>query len=279
MDRSPARTGRTFRSCLYMGRVMHRRLGAVSHKFTYRVFSLLVDLDELPALSGRLKLFSHNRFNLLAFLDRDHGPRDGRPLRPWIDKVLADAGLDLAGGRVRILCFPRLLGYVFNPLSIWFCHHRNGRLAAVLYEVKNTFGEQHCYLIPVDPNHEPGAPLHQHCDKCFYVSPFIEMQATYRFRLTEPDERFALVIRQSTREGEILVATQTARREQLSDGALLRALAGNPAMTGKVIAGIHWEAFRLWRKGARYSGRPRPPALPVTAVATTTGPQLPTAAE
>ncbi len=254
------------KSCLYFGQVMHRRLMPFRHRLDYRVFSLYVDLDELPALARRLRFFSHNRWNLFAFQDRDHGARDGTALRPWLDARLAEAGIDLEGGPVRLLCFPRVLGYVFNPLSIWFCYHKSGRLAAVLYEVRNTFGEQHCYLIPVDPGRAPGRPILQSCDKGFYVSPFIGMTATYHFRVREPDERLAVVIRQWTPEGALLVASQTGQRRPLTDTTLLRAFVTYPLMTLKVIAGIHWHALKLWRKGAKLVPRPPAPDNAVTLV-------------
>jgi len=263
------------KSCLYFGRVMHKRLRPFRHRLDYRVFSFYLDLDELPALSRRLRLFSYNRWNLFGFLNRDHGAGDGSALRPWLDERLAEAGVDLEGGAVRLLCFPRLLGYVFNPLTIWFCHHRSGRLAAVLYEVRNTFGEKHGYLIPVDPARAPGEPVLQSCDKGFYVSPFIGMAATYHFRLSEPDERLAVLIRQWTPDGELLIASQTGRRRPLDDATLLRAFFAYPLMTLKVIGGIHWQAFKLWRKGARPVPRPPAPERSVTHVR----PQLGQAAE
>ena len=260
------RTMTALGSCLYFGRVLHTRRLPFRHRLAYRVFSLYLDLDELPALSRRLRLFAHNRFALLSFHDRDHGARDGTALRPWLEAHLAEAGLDLEGGAVRLLCFPRLLGYAFNPLTIWFCHHRDGRLMALLYEVRNTFGEKHGYLIPVDPARAPGAPVVQSCDKGFYVSPFIEMTATYHFRLAEPDERLAVLIRQWTPEGELLLASHTGRRAPLDDRRLLRALLAYPLMTLKVIAGIHWHAVKLWLKGARTVPRPPAPDRPVTLV-------------
>ena len=253
-------------SCLYFGRVMHKRLRPMRHRLDYRVFSLFLDLDELPAVSRRLRLFSHNRWNLFGFADRDHGARDGTALRPWLEGRLAEAGIDLEGGAVRLLCFPRLLGYVFNPLTIWFCYHRSGRLAAMLYEVRNTFGEKHGYLVPVDPARAPRAPILQSCDKGFYVSPFIGMAAIYHFRLAEPDERLAVLIRQWTGEGELLIASQTGRRQPLDDRTLLRAFLAYPLMTLKVIGGIHWNALKLWRKGAKLVPRPPAPDHAVTVV-------------
>lgn len=251
-------------SALYFGEVMHKRLRPFRHRFSYRVVSLFVDLGELPELHSRLRLFSVNRPNVFAFYERDHGPRDGTYLRTWIDARLDEHGIDLAGGAVRLLCFPRVWGYVFNPLTIWFCHHRDGGLRALLYEVRNTFGQAHSYLIPVTVGEADGTAIRQSCEKGFYVSPFLPMEARYRFKLSAPGARLAVAIRQSTAAGETLVATQAGRRRPLTDGNLLRALAAHPAMTLKVTAAIHWQALRLWRKGARFHRRPAPPARPVT---------------
>jgi DUF1365 family protein len=241
---------------LYVGRVMHARLKPFRHRFAYRVFTCLFDVDEIPALARRLRLFAHNRFGLFAFHDRDHGARDGSPLRPWVERQLAGAGIDLAGGRIELLCFPRLLGYVFNPLSIFFCRNPDGRLAAIVYEVKNTFGDQHCYVRAVGPRQTPDAPVLQQATKDFYVSPFIDMDCTYRFRVDEPGDRIGVLIRQSDAEGELLVATLTGRRQPLDDRRLAGAFLGHPLMTLKVIAAIHWEALWLWVKGARLVPRP-----------------------
>ena len=249
---------------LYLGRVMHARLRPFRHRFAYRVFTCLFDVDALPALGRRMRLFSHNRFNLFSFHDRDHGARDGSALRPWVEARLAEAGIELAGGAIRLLCFPRLLGYVFNPLSIFFCHAPDGRLAAIVYEVKNTFGDQHCYVLAVGAG-DDGAPVVQRTDKIFYVSPFIEMDCTYRFRLNAPDERLAVLIRQTDPKGELLVATLTGTRRPLDDRQLLGAFLRHPLMTLKVIAAIHWEALRLWLKGARLV--PRPDAVAGSGVA------------
>ena len=156
------------RSCLYRGVVMHHRRRPVDHRFAYRVFSLYLDLDELPLLGEHLRLLSVERPNLLSFHNRDHGARDGSPLRPWVAAQLAGAGIRLARPRIMLLCFPRLLGYVFNPLSVYFCHE-DERLAAIVYEVKNTFGGQHAYVVPVRPE-VPGPVAHE-VQKAFYVSP------------------------------------------------------------------------------------------------------------
>jgi DUF1365 family protein len=253
---------RTLQSCFYFGAVMHRRLRPVRHRFAYRVFSCLIDLDELEAL-GKLRFFGHNRFNLMSFHDRDHGPRDGGALKPWIEARLAGAGIDIAGGQVRLLCFPRVLGYVFNPLSIWFCFHANGRLRAVLYEVSNTFGERHSYLLVV-PAAADGRTIAQSCAKAFHVSPFIPLTGRYAFRLRAPDARLAIAIREEDGDGPVMVAAQNGRRLPFTSATVLHAFLRYPLMTLKVIAAIHFEALRLWRKGARFYRRPAPPPHPVT---------------
>jgi hypothetical protein len=253
-------------SALYFGGVMHKRLMPFRHRFDYKVVALYADLAELPDLAQRLRLFSLDRFNVFSFHARDHGPREGSPLRPWIDARLAEAGIDLAGGPVRLLSFPRLWGYAFNPLTIWFCYHRDGRLRAVDYEVSNTFGAHHHYLIPVHGDHAPGRALRQSCAKGFHVSPFIPVEGGYDFRLSEPGERLSVAIRQHVEAGEILVATQTGRRVELTDANLARALAKHPLMTAKVIAAIHWQALKLWRRGARFHRSPPLPPDSVTIV-------------
>lgn len=244
---------------LYVGEVMHRRLRPFQHRFVYRVFSICIDIDRLQEIASASRLFACNGPGLLSFHDRDHGPRDGTSLRPWIDGQLRAAGLP-TGGPIRLLCFPRILGYVFNPLSMFFCHDVSGRLIAILHEVKNTFGEQHGYLIPVSGE----GVVRQEAEKLFYVSPFIAMDCRYRFRIVPPGERMAIVIRQSDAEGDLLVATHRARRLAFSDRNLLRCLLGHPLMTLKVISAIHWQALRLWLKGARVHERPPAPASQVT---------------
>ena len=178
-------------SCLYFGAVMHQRLRPRRHRLDYRVFAFYVDLDELPALDRRLRWFSHNRFNLLSLRETDHGDGQG-DLRGWVGRELAQAGIDLAGGRVGLLCYPRLFGYAFNPLAVYFCFDRDGALAAVLAEVNNTFGDRHCYLARAP--RDGGSTLRHACAKALYVSPFIGMDARYQFRVRPPAERLALAI-------------------------------------------------------------------------------------
>ena len=255
-------------SALYAGTVMHRRWKPKRHHLRYGVFAMLVDLDELPEL--RLNLFSHNRFNLFSLMDRDFGAGDGTALKPWVEAQLAAAGLEWRGIRISLLTYPRILGYAFNPLSVFFCRRANdGALVAILYEVHNTFGERHCYLIPTGSD---DAPVRHACDKAFYVSPFIGMQATYRFQILPPSfesktgERLAIVINESDSEGPLLDASFVAARVPLGDRNLLSLLARHPLMGLKVIGGIHWEALRLWVKGVKLTNRPAAPARLVTIV-------------
>lgn len=250
---------------VYWCRVMHERLLPFRHKFTYRVFSLLLDIDRLPQIAAGSRLLKHNRFGLLSFHDRDHGPRDGSGLRPWVEAALAREGLSEAAARIRIFCFPRLFGYVFNPLSVFFCYDAAERLRAVLYEVKNTFGDQHSYLIEI-PSLYNGDPLEHSAVKRFHVSPFLPLAGEYRFRLLPPGEKIGILIHQHGAGGALqLIASQSGRGEALSDHSLLKALIRHPLMTVKVIAGIHWEALQLWRKGAAFFGWTAPPQDAVTA--------------
>lgn len=244
---------------------MHARLRPFRHRFSYRIFSLLVDLDDLARLAVGSRLLRHNRFGVFSILDRDHGPRDGTPIKPWVEALARDRGIDLSGGRVLMLTFPRVLGYVFNPISVFYAFDRSGAFRAVVYEVSNTFGDHHSYFLPVDPNSAPaGAATRQACDKRLHVSPFFGMAGGYRFRVSIPGDRLGLRIDADGADGPQMVATLAGRRRPLDDRHLLSAFLAVPFVTLKVIAAIHWQALRLWIKGARYHRRPRPPVEPVS---------------
>ncbi|MCR9255178.1 MAG: DUF1365 domain-containing protein [Alphaproteobacteria bacterium] len=247
---------------LFVGQVMHARLKPKQHKFTYSVFSILLDIDRLAETAAGVPLLRYNKPGMFSFHDRDHGARDGSPLRPWVDRHLAAAGLSEAGHQVTLLCFPRVLGYVFNPISVYFCRRADGTLGAVLYEVKNTFGDQHGYLVPIGRD-EP-LPHRHACDKGFYVSPFIEMAMRYNFKLTPAEDSYSLVIREEDKDGPLLVASQTMARKPLTARNLLLTFFTCPLLTLKVMGGIHWEALFIWMKGSGFNRRPAPPADDVT---------------
>ncbi|GMG84725.1 DUF1365 domain-containing protein [Paralimibaculum aggregatum] len=247
---APAETlAETPAACLYPGHVMHMRLSPFAHRFRYRVFTLLIDADRMAETCAPLRLLGFERRRLLSLWRRDHGPRDGTDLRPWVEARLAERGLPRPA-RIWLLSFPRILGYAFNPLSVYFCHDEAGALESVVYEVKNTFGDQHAYALPARPGRD-GTVRHE-TDKGFFVSPFIGMDQRYAFTIRAPGERLALRIRQGDGSGPWLIAAQTGRRRPLSDASLLARWLSHPLMTVKVFAAIHWQALRLWRKGARF---------------------------
>jgi hypothetical protein len=249
MHATPAQP--TDAAALYVGDVMHARLKPMGHRFSYRVMSLLIDLDRLEAADRQSPLFGVNRAALYSFREADHGNRDGSPLRAYAQACAAERGIDLSGGRVLLLCYPRLLGYTFNPLSVYFCYRAGGELALIIYEVRNTFGEIHPYVLPVQPAEVSAAGVRQSQDKLFYVSPFIEMAMRYQFRVVQPREHVKLRILATDRSGPLLAATFNGCRRALNNVELLRAFFGLPLVTLKIVAAIHWEALRLWVKGAR----------------------------
>ena len=251
-------------SGLYRGRVMHRRLRPKRHRLAYKLAMVLLDLDELDALGQRLRVFSVDRFNLFSFRPRDHGDGSAVPLRNQVAGQLERAGIAASSLKISLLTMPRILGFAFNPISLYFCANAEGRLVAMLYEVNNTFGQRHTYLLEVSAN--SGALVHQDAPKRLHVSPFMAMDQRYVFRLLPPDERLALGITSRDSNGTLLSAVLDLRREPLSDAALLRTFAAMPLMTFKVVAGIGWEALNLWLKRVPVHHLPPPPAAPLTVV-------------
>ena len=261
-------------SALYVGEVMHRRLRPRVHHLRYRLFSLLLDLDEIDALAGRLRLFSRGRFNVFGFTDADHLDGNAMPLKTQIAARMAKAGIEWNGhqgdgGPVRVLTMPRVLGFAFNPISVWFIHHRSGGLAALLYEVNNTFGERHEYLLPVESGTVQGRAIRQSIPKSFHVSPFMGMDMRYDFRVSPPsagtDAKLVIGITGSDGAGPLIAAVHTAKRRALTDAALARVFVTHPLLTVKVVGGILWEAARLWIKRVPVH---KHPALPTESLST-----------
>ncbi|MHB1205751.1 MAG: DUF1365 domain-containing protein [Rhodospirillaceae bacterium] len=227
---------------LFTGSVMHRRFSPHPHRFRYRGFWLLVDVDKLPEM--RLSFLSHNRFNLFSLFDRDHGDSSDRPLGDQARARLAAHGIDIGTGSIELLCMPRTLGYSFNPLSIYFCMYADGTPAALIYEVHNTYGQRYSYVLPASRTR-----VHHSCAKRFHVSPFLDMDLTYNFSVAVPDKGLAVSIQVRREETLVMSACVAAGRSPLTDASLLGCFIRFPMVTWKVIAAIHWEALRLCLKG------------------------------
>jgi len=241
---------------VYVGDVMHQRMKPFGHRFQYRVFSLSIDLDRLEEANGQSALFSVNRSNLVSFHEEDHAA-DGK-LRSHADRLLADACVERPA-KILLVCYPRIFGYVFNPLSVYYAYDDRDALIALIYEVRNTFGERHSYVCPVEENEIFESGLRQTCDKLFYVSPFIDIGMRYHFRMLPPGQEIRWRILETDAEGPLLAATFAGRKKQLTGWTLGCLLTAIPFLTIKIMAGIHWEALKLWLKGAVYVRRPPPP--------------------
>jgi DUF1365 family protein len=245
---------------LYPATVMHRRRIAPLYRFVYRVFYLLVDVDRLAELDRSLRWLSLDRFNLLSLRTRDYGGHQG--LRGWAESVLATQGIAIGGGRIRLLTMPRVLGHAFNPINLWYCDSSDGALRAVIAEVNNTFGEKHCYVLASDGAALPYGQVIEK-DKRFHVSPFLDRRGRYRFVLGEPAEKIRVAIHEYGQGdgGEsqaILDATLSGQRQALNDRAVLGQVLRMPWMTLKVVAAIHWQALKIWIRGARLFHKPEP---------------------
>ena len=245
-------------SCLYRGEVVHRRLAPVRHELRYSVYNLFVDVEELPTLGNRLKLFSYNRFNLFSIDDRKFGPGDGTPIHEHVWGLVKNSAVGQSVTRIFMFCYPSVLGYVFNPLTTFYCYDANSQLRLMIYEVNNTFGERHSYVIPVDDSQS------QTCSKKFYVSPFNKVEGHYDFTIGPPGDELKLGIRLTNADGPCLNAWFAGTKQKLTDAALTKSFLGLPLLPLKIIGGIHWEAVKLWFKGMRLVKRPVPQTPPVS---------------
>lgn len=236
---------------IFLGHVMHRRLRPVVNGFVYPVFFIRLPLRDLAA--GNCRFFAVDRNSLLSFHQRDHGPRDGSPLLPWIEKLLQERGLP-SDGEIVLQTFPRVFGYVFNPVSFWFCHDRAGALIAVLAEVNNTFGGRHSYLL----HNVDASPLREgqelRAEKVFHVSPFNEIEGGYRFRFQLERALQTAHIDYDDADGELLLTAISGKPRAWTPAALLSALARMPFLTAGVMFRIHWQALKLWLKGVPFRG-------------------------
>lgn len=227
--------------------VVHQRYLPKKHRLFYNLFSLLIDLDELPLLDKELWCFNFNRPGIISFRNRDHGPLNDNPLRNWVEKKLREAGIKNAIGKIKLLCHPRMLGYVFNPLSLYFCYDGEKNLIAVLYEVCNTFSERHTYIIPI--NKMDKGIIKQTCPKNHYVSPFIDTSGYYKFCISPPDETVTVLVKHENQGQLLLSAFYSARAVNLTNFSLLKYLFTMPFQSFKIIFGIHFEAIKMWLKG------------------------------
>ena len=236
-------------SAIYNGQVIHKRFKPKVHYFKYKVFSLLIDLSELEILDKKINFFSINKFNLISFHEKDHGERDGSSLNKWVHQNLEKNNIQTKDIKIKILCYPRIFGFVFNPLSVFYVYNLKDQLISILYEVKNTFGEQHTYIFKVTKDSNL---IQNNCSKKFHVSPFIEMDCTYFFRLLKPGNKISVIIDQYDNEDKILFASQDGRRSDLNTKHLIISYLKHPIMTFKIILAIHFEAFKLWAKGIKF---------------------------
>lgn len=242
---------------LYRGRVAHARLRPVAHRFAYRIFALLIDVDRIEEAGRATPLLSIGRLNLLSFHPDDHGARGATTLRAHVEAALAGEGVSLEGGRILLLCQPRVLGVGFNPLSVYLAFGPDGRLAGIVHEVRNTFGERHAYVLPVRPGELAGSTLRQGARKGFRVSPFLPEEAAYRFRLSLPGPRLRLGIVTSDARGPLMAATFSGERRPLTTREAIAACLAAPFLSLKVILAIRVEALRLLALGLPFQRRRR----------------------
>ena len=231
-------------SKIYTGKVIHKRFKPKEHYFKYNVFSLLIDLNELEEINKYIKVFSYNKFNIISFYDKDHGDRDGSSIKLWVKKNLRNIGIITEDISIKLLCYPRIFGYVFNPLSTYFIYNKHSELISIFYEVKNTFGEQHTYIFKAQDE----KTVQNKCKKKFYVSPFIEMDCEYHFKTLNPREQLSVVINQNDKDGKLLFASQDGISQDFNNKNLILSYLTHPLMTFKIIGAIHYEAFKLWAK-------------------------------
>ena len=237
---------------ILFGKVMHARLFPKENKFRYGIYYLSLPLSQLKTAP-----IAYNHFAPLSFYDRDHGACDGTALESWARGILSDYGIDKANGDITLICMPRVLGYVFNPVSFWLCHDKNGNLRAVICEVHNTFGERHSYLCAHENQNIITAQDVLKGQKLFHVSPFLEREGHYTFRFDTRDNGFGAWIDFYDADGnKKLITSLSGKTVEMNKSTLRKAFWAHPLVTFKAIALIHWQALKILAKGIRYIPKP-----------------------
>lgn len=244
----------------WTGKTVHCRFTPFERRFEYGIFLIDVDIDLLAEAGQVSSLFAVGRPSLFSFRPEDNGPRSKETtLREWAETVFQTAGIDQTGGRIRLVTFPRHLFYRFAPLSLWYGYDSDERLQGVIYEVNNTFGERHCYVAPA------GQSRSQHeAEKSFHVSPFFDVSGKYRFVLQAPGDKLHVTVENWDEGDRTHMANIVARLTPATSATLLRHALTQPLSSIGVLFGIHWQALKIWLRGARYRRKPLPPASPAT---------------
>ncbi|MEO1304236.1 MAG: DUF1365 domain-containing protein [Pseudomonadota bacterium] len=245
---------------LLTGHTVHQRSIPFEHRFKYGLHLIDLDIDRLDEARRNSSLFSVDKAALFSFFRRDHGARKDADLRPWAEEQFQTAGIDLKGGAIRLVTFPRHAFYKFAPISLWLGHDRAGDLKGILYEVNNTFGETHIYVAAT-----PSKSRHRHdTAKVFHVSPFFDVSGTYEFSLQRSADRLNLVVATRQSEGQSHVATISAKAHPATSGAFIKIAVTKPLSSLAVTMAIHWQALKLWLKGAKYHSKPKQSSVRTT---------------
>ena len=245
---------------LLKGHTVHQRSQPFTHRFQYDLALIDLDIDRLDDAQAQSAAFNVDRSGLFSFNRRDHGGREDAPLRPWAEAQFANAGIDVAGGRIRLVTFPRHAFYKFAPISLWLGHGPEGDLRGILYEVNNTFGETHVYVAPT-----PGPERHKHAtDKVFHVSPFFDISGAYQFTLKRTADHLSLIVATTNDGTQSHVATISAKAVPATTPAFIGLALTKPFSSLGVTAAIHWQALKLWLKGAKYHSKPKQSSVRTT---------------
>ncbi len=241
------------KSCIYEGRVFHSRKSPKNHNFKYHVFYLHINLNDINKKS-QSKLLSFNKFNIFSFYDKDHGPSDCKNINKWVKNLLKKNDIKYNIKSIYLLTYPRILGYVFNPLSVFTCLDNKGKVVVQIYEVHNTFKQRYFYIVENSFNKLNHENVYK---KEFHVSPFMSMAGNYKFKSYMKNNNINIFIKYSSKK-ESFIASFTGKEKELCNVNLLYYFLKIPFMTLKIIVGIHYEAIILYLKGVKYFKCPKP---------------------